>query len=89
MFLCSNCRRLYDGVAVTVSVGPCEVCGVASPCGDFKRYTRKSDKELSQMIDRLEAALVTIRDTLPLANDEYAQLVFKTAANALEPEPQH
>lgn len=37
-------------------------------------------------IERLEAALTTIRDTLPVTNDEYARHVFRTAANTLEPD---
>lgn len=39
-----------------------------------------------ERIAKLEAALTTIRDTLPLQNDEYARHVFRVAANALEPE---
>jgi hypothetical protein len=39
-----------------------------------------------QSADRFEAALTTIRDTLPLQNDEYARRVFAVAAEALEPE---
>lgn len=42
--------------------------------------------DMMMRIERLEVALATIRDTLPLINDEYARMVFKTAANALEPE---
>ena len=38
-----------------------------------------------ERINELEAALTTIRDTLPLQNDAYARMVFRVAANALEP----
>lgn len=38
----------------------------------------------AEHIEELEAALTTIRDTLPLENDEYARRVFAVAANALE-----
>ena len=41
---------------------------------------------LRDRVDELEAVLTTIRDLLPLKNDEYARRILRLAANALEPE---
>ena len=55
--------------------------------GKLHTHCRCEDmREMGGMIDRYEAALTTIRDTLPERQDAYARLVFATAAEALEPE---
>lgn len=86
MFICSDCHRLYDGVAVSVSEGPCEVCNVASPCGDYKRYTRKPDKDLAQTIKGLRdllAAYVADEDRFNKGNGEpYGSISTETGMRA-------
>ena len=59
MFLCRHCIRVYDGVAVSQSDGPCEVCDRLDTCSDVPRYRRKSDLETSREIERLRAVLDT------------------------------
>ncbi len=58
---------------------------------DPARYTNVKDvltlaASLEDRIAELEAALTTIRDTLPIEQDNYSRRVFAIAANALEPE---
>jgi uncharacterized protein with ATP-grasp and redox domains len=47
---------------------------------------RRVNPQAADRIDVLEAALTTIRDTLPIVQDNYSRRVFAVAAEALEPE---
>jgi hypothetical protein len=56
------------------------------PDDDAVKPGAEPSPQASEALDRMEAALTTIRDTLPERQDAYARLVFATAAEALEPE---
>lgn len=43
-------------------------------------------RDLRSRIAELESALTSIRDLLPIEQDNYSRRVFAVAANALEPE---
>ncbi len=59
---------------------------VMTLCAAHQHYEGKRCVGFMSDIDRLQAALTTIRDVLPERQDAYARLVFAIAANALEPE---
>lgn len=81
-----NAQELAEGVVLVFGLDPKSSQGarlsklIVSAIKDAVEFGVKPDR-----IDELEAALTTIRDTLPLQHDAYARMVFRVAANALEP----